>query len=30
MSGSHARKRGQARVHEVQPLSPWEQSAGPP
>ena len=30
MSGSQVRKRGQARVHRVQPFSPWVQLAGPP
>ena len=30
MSGSQVRKRGQARVHSVQPLRPWVQLSGPP
>ena len=30
ISGSQSRKRGQARVHEVQPRSPWPQPPGPP
>ena len=30
ISGSQSRKRGQARVHDVQPRSPWPQSPGPP
>ena len=30
ISGSHARNRGQARVHDVHALSPWLQSPGPP
>ena len=30
MSGSQVRKRGQARVHRVQPFSPWVQLSGPP
>ena len=29
ISGSHARNRGQARVHDVQPFSPWLQLSGP-
>ena len=28
-AGSQARKRGQARVQDVQPFSPWMQSSGP-
>ena len=30
ISGSQARKRGQARVHDVQPFSPWLQLLGAP
>ena len=30
ISVSHSRKRGQARVHMVQPLTPWVQLSGPP
>ena len=30
ISGSHSRKRGQARVHIVHPLTPWVQLSGPP
>ena len=30
ISGSQVRKRGQARVHRVQPLRPWVQLSGPP
>ncbi len=30
MSVSQLRKRGQARVHIVQPFTPWVQSVGPP
>ena len=30
ISVSQSRKRGQARVHRVQPLAPWVQSSGPP
>ncbi len=30
ISDSHVRKRGQARVHMVQPFTPWVQSVGPP
>ena len=29
ISGSQARKRGQARVHDVQLFSPWLQFSGP-
>ena len=30
ISGSHMRKRGHARVHIVQPFTPWVQLSGPP
>jgi hypothetical protein len=30
ISVSHSRNRGQARVHMVQPLTPWVQLSGPP
>ena len=30
ISVSQVRKRGQARVHIVQPFTPWVQSSGPP
>ena len=30
ISVSHVRNRGQARVHMVQPFTPWVQSVGPP
>ena len=29
-SGSHSRNLGHARVHMVQPLTPWVQLSGPP